>query len=442
MADRDGSSKTGSRDQMKVLVIGAGGREHALVWKIRQSPLVTKVFAAPGNAGIAQSAECVNISMDAFDDLIQFAMDQKIDLTVVGPELPLARGLVDLFEGAGLKIFGPNRQAAQLEASKVFAKRLMAESGVPTAAFEVFDNVNEAKHYIVDREPPFVVKADGLAGGKGVLIAHSCEEGIQVVNQMIQNRLFGDSGKWVVIEECLKGDELSILLFTDGEHILPLASSQDHKRAFDNDQGPNTGGMGAYSPCPFVSDQELSQIVDQTARPVIETLKRHEIVYRGLLYVGLMMTAGGPRVLEYNARFGDPETQAVLPRLKSDIVPIMLEIAAGKLTTNELIWDAQTCLSVVMASGGYPGTYQSGFEIKGLDQIQGSEVIAFHAGTTRGLTGQITTSGGRVLAVSALGPSLKDSYERAYEAVSKISFQGAFYRKDIGKRAFEKTQVR
>ncbi len=427
---------------MKILVIGSGGREHTLIWKIAQSPLVTKIYAAPGNAGIETLAKCVNINMDQLDDLRQFALNQKIDLTVVGPELPLVNGIVDLFESSGLKVFGPSGEAAKLEGSKAFSKRLMAEVGVPTAAFQIFDSVNEAKRFIVDREPPFVIKADGLASGKGVLIANSCEEGIQVVNQMIQNRLFGDSGKLVVIEEFFKGDELSILLFTDGEKIIPLASSQDHKRAFDDDQGPNTGGMGAYSPCPFVSDQEVNEILDKTARPVIQELKRRESPYRGLLYVGLMMTQSGPQVLEYNVRFGDPETQAVLPRLKTDIVPIMLEIANGKLKTLSLEWDPRPCLAVVMASRGYPGTYQSGFEIKGLDQIKPQDAIVFHAGTTREPSGQVATSGGRVLAVSALGESFKDARDRAYQSVEKISYEGAFYRRDIGKRAFEKTEVR
>ncbi|MBI3999689.1 MAG: phosphoribosylamine--glycine ligase [Candidatus Omnitrophica bacterium] len=427
---------------MKILVIGAGGREHALIWKIAQSPLVQKIYAAPGNAGIEGLAECVNISVDQINDMKEFALNQRIDLTVVGPELPLTHGIVDLFQAAGLQIFGPSREAAQLEGSKAFSKRLLAEVGVPTAAFQIFDNVNEAKRFIVDREPPFVIKADGLASGKGVLIARSCEEGIQIVNQMIQNRLFGDSGKLVVIEEFFTGDELSVLLFTDGERIVPLASSQDHKRAFDDDQGPNTGGMGAYSPCPFISDQELNGIVEKTARPVIQELKRRNNPYRGLLYVGIMMTRSGPQVLEYNVRFGDPEAQAILPRLKTDIVPIMLEIAAGKLKTQSLEWDPRPCLTVVMASQGYPGTYQCGFEIKGLDQVKSDRAFVFHAGTTREISGKITTSGGRVLTVSALGESFKEARDLAYQSVDKISFQGAFYRKDIGKRAFEKTEVR
>ena len=425
---------------MKVLVIGGGGREHALIWKISQSPLVHKIYAAPGNAGVERTAECVSIPAEEIEDLKEFALEQRIDLTVVGPELPLVRGIVNEFESAGLKIFGPTAEAAQLEGSKAFSKKIMSAAGVPTAAFQIFDNVNEAKRFIIDREPPFVIKADGLASGKGVLIANSAEEGVQVVNQMIQNRLFGDSGKLVVIEEFFKGDELSILLLTDGEKILPLASSQDHKRAFDDDQGPNTGGMGAYSPCPIVSDKELNNIIDKTARPVIRELKARKIIYRGLLYVGIMMTSSGPQVLEYNVRFGDPETQAVLPRLKTDLVQVMYEIASGNLKTQTLEWDSRACVSVVMASGGYPGTYQSGYEITGLDQVKNS--LVFHAGTMKEPSGKITTSGGRVLAVSALGNSFKEARDLAYEDVEKISFQGGFYRKDIGKRVLEKSEVR
>lgn len=420
---------------MKILVIGGGGREHALIWKIAQSPLVKKIYAAPGNAGIEHFAECVNIAADQIENLRQLALDEKIDLTVVGPELPLVRGIVDRFEEAGVKIFGPSAEAAQLEGSKAFAKKIMADAGVPTAAFQIFDNVNEAKRFIIDREPPFVIKADGLASGKGVLIANSCEEGIQVVNQMIQNRLFGDSGKLVVIEEFFKGDELSILLLTDGERILPLASSQDHKRAFDNDQGPNTGGMGAYSPCPFVSEKELNDIIDKTARPVIQELKRRRIIYRGLLYVGIMMTDAGPQVLEFNVRFGDPETQAVIPRLKTDLVPALYEIASGKLKTQTLEWDPRACVSVVLASGGYPGTYQSGYPISGIDQVKNGFV--FHAGTMREPSGSITTSGGRVLAVSALGKTFQEARDLAYEGAEQISFQGCFFRRDIGKRILE-----
>ncbi|OGW76894.1 MAG: phosphoribosylamine--glycine ligase, partial [Omnitrophica bacterium RIFCSPHIGHO2_02_FULL_49_9] len=301
---------------MKVLVIGSGGREHALVWKIRQSSLVDKIFACPGNAGIAELAECVPIEAENLEGLLTFALDQKVDLTVVGPEAPLVKGVVNLFQSKGLNVFGPSQEAARLEGSKAFSKELMARVGVPTAAFQTFTHVAGAKHFIVEKEPPFVIKADGLAGGKGVIIANSCEDGIRVVNDMIENKLFGESGELVVIEECLTGDELSVLLFTDGTSIIPLASSQDHKRVYDDDRGPNTGGMGAYSPCPIVSDEDVHKIIERTARPVINELKRLGTPYRGLLYVGLMMTEKGPYVLEFNVRFGDPETQAVLPRLK------------------------------------------------------------------------------------------------------------------------------
>ncbi|OGW90025.1 MAG: phosphoribosylamine--glycine ligase [Omnitrophica bacterium RIFCSPLOWO2_01_FULL_50_24] len=426
---------------MKVLVIGSGGREHALVWKIRQSPLVDKIFACPGNAGIAELAECVPIEAENLEGLLTFALDQKVDLTVVGPEAPLVKGVVNLFQSKGLNVFGPSQEAARLEGSKAFSKELMARVGVPTAAFQTFTHVAGAKHFIVEKEPPFVIKADGLAGGKGVIIANSCEDGIRVVNDMIENKLFGESGELVVIEECLTGDELSVLLFTDGTSIIPLASSQDHKRVYDDDRGPNTGGMGAYSPCPIVSDEDVHKIIERTARPVINELKRLGTPYRGLLYVGLMMTEKGPYVLEFNVRFGDPETQAVLPRLKTDIVPIMSDIARGTLKTRTLEWDPRACLTVVMASGGYPGAYEKGHEIKGLETIREESVVVFHAGTTRNKTGAVVTAGGRVLAVSALGATLKDAHDEAYRAIERITFTGGFYRRDIGKRVFEKMGV-
>jgi len=426
---------------MKVLVVGSGGREHALVWKIKQSPLVDKIYAAPGNAGIAEDAECVAIKAEALTELRDFAVQKKIDLTVVGPEVPLVEGIVDLFQASRLGVFGPTREGARLEGSKIFSKQLMSETGVPTAPFKVVDHIDDAKKYILDRKPPYVIKADGLAAGKGVLISRSSEEAIQAVGDMLKGHMFGDAGKRVLIEECLEGDELSVLLFTDGERIVPLASSQDHKRVFDDDEGPNTGGMGAYSPCPLVTDRELADIIDQTAKPVINELRRRKTPYRGLLYVGIMMTSSGPHVLEYNVRFGDPEAQAVLPRLKSDIVPIMREIAHGTLRTLQLEWDSRACMTVVMASGGYPGSYDKGLTISGLGDILHPDMTVFHAGTKKGPGGQMVTSGGRVLAVSALGDSLKDAFEGAYDAMSKISFQGAHYRKDIGRRAFEKTGV-
>lgn len=427
---------------MNVLVIGSGGREHALAWKIKQSPLVEKLYVAPGNAGISQIAECVSISADQHDALIDFVEKNRIDLTVVGPEKPLADGIVNRFKARNLKIFGPLREAAQLEASKVFSKQIMFEAGVPTAAFEIFTTVDEAEKFISARRPPFVIKADGLAAGKGVVIAETRAEANQVVQGMIRDRIFGDSGRQVVVEEFLRGDELSILLLTDGDTIIPLASSQDHKRAYDQDLGPNTGGMGAYSPCPFVSGEELSEMIEKTARPTIELLKRKGIVYQGLLYVGIMKTDHGPYVLEYNVRFGDPETQAVLPRMKSDMVPVMLEIAEGKLKTKQLSWDTGACMTVVLASEGYPGDYQKGREVKGLSDVNDENVMVFHAGTVFGKTGEMLTNGGRILAVSGLGQDHKEAYDRVYGAVSKIQIKGAFYRKDIGKKVFEKNKTR
>jgi phosphoribosylamine---glycine ligase len=427
---------------MKILVVGSGGREHALVWKMGQSPLVKKIFAAPGNAGIQDLAECVPIQADQIEELLAFAKKESIDLTVVGPELPLVNGIVDRFESEGLAIFGPSKAAARLEGSKSFSKNLMAKAGVPTAPFGVFTTVNEAKHFIVEKEPPFVIKADGLAAGKGVIIAESCEEGVKVVNEMIDRGLFGDSGKTVVIEEHLKGDELSILLFTDGKQILPLASSQDHKRAYDYDRGPNTGGMGAYSPCPSVTDEDLNKIIKQTAEPVINELYRQGTPYKGILYVGIMLVNGKAQVLEYNVRFGDPEAQAVIPRLKTDIVPVMLQIAKGSLETKKLEWDERTCIAVVMASKGYPGKYEKGIKIEGLDVIKDKkDVVVFHAGTAQESDGTIVTNGGRVLALSALGATLHEVQGTAYEAIQKIVFTGSFYRRDIGKKVFEKTEI-
>ncbi|OGW81722.1 MAG: phosphoribosylamine--glycine ligase [Omnitrophica bacterium RIFCSPLOWO2_12_FULL_44_17] len=427
---------------MKVLVIGSGGREHALVWKIKQSPLVEKIYVAPGNAGISQIAECVNINIDQYDRMIQFAESNHIDLTVVGPEKPLADGIVNRFRAKKLKIFGPVQEAAQLEGSKVFSKRIMAEAHVPTAVFEVFNSVDQAEKFICKKNPPFVIKADGLAAGKGVVISETREDANKTVRNIIQDRMFGESGKQIVIEEFLRGDELSVLLLTDGETIIPLASSQDHKRAYDNDEGPNTGGMGAYSPCSFVTDKDLKSIVEKTARPTIETLKRKGIIYQGLLYVGIMMTANGPYVLEYNVRFGDPETEAVLPRMKSDIVPVMVEIAEGKLKTKKLEWDSRVCMTVVLASEGYPGDYPKDREVKGLSEIKDDQVSVFHAGTSFNPAGQMVTSGGRILAVSSLGIDHQEAYDRVYRSISKIKIEGAFYRKDIGKRVFEKTKAR
>lgn len=420
---------------MNVLVIGSGGREHALAWKIAQSPLLTKLYLAPGNAGMHRIGECVPIKADDLESLAAFAKNNQIDLTVVGPEAPLVKGIVDRFQREGLNVFGPVRSAAQLEASKVFSKRLMREAGVPTADFEVFDDAKKANDY-VHKSSFLVVKSDGLAAGKGVIVAGSRAEAAEAIQRMMVKCEFGDAGKRIVIEECLRGEELSVLVLTDGERAIPLASSQDHKRAFDHDQGPNTGGMGAYSPSASFSEEKLEEIVRLTAKPILDLLRKQGAPYRGILYVGIMMTDKGPFVLEYNVRFGDPETQAVLPRLKTDLLPLLDQVARGKLDTMKLEWDSRACVSVVMASRGYPGSYQTGFEISGIAEAETMpDVTVFHAGTAMNTQGKVCTAGGRVLNVSALGNSAKAAQEQAYEAVRKISFEGAMYRHDIAKQA-------
>ncbi|MBI4431605.1 MAG: phosphoribosylamine--glycine ligase [Candidatus Omnitrophica bacterium] len=427
---------------MKILIVGSGGREHAVTWKVVKSPLVQKTFVAPGNAGIADLAECVDIKPDDIEGLLAFARREHIDLTIVGPESPLVAGIVDRFRSEGLKIFGPEKAAAELEGSKVFSKSIMKKFGVPTAEYRVFESVNDAKQYIVECEPPIVVKADGLAAGKGVLVCGSAEEGVCAVNDLIEQRIFGEAGKRVVIEQHLRGEELSILAFTDGKQILPLASAQDHKRVFDDDRGPNTGGMGAYSPCPLVHENQIGTVVEKTIRPVIDGLRREGILYTGVIYAGLMMTEKGPFVLEYNCRFGDPETQAILPRLKDDIVPVFLQVAEKDLGQRTLEWDSRACVSVVMASGGYPGAYKKGFIIKGLDELKHKrDVIVFHAGTSRGAERQYLTDGGRVLAVSALGADVREARERAYQTVDIIFFREAHYRKDIGLKALKQGEA-
>jgi len=423
---------------MKVLLIGSGGREHALAWKISKSPLLTKLYAAPGSAGIAQLAECVNLKTEDIEGLLAFAREQSIDLTVVGPEGPLALGIVDRFEKEGLKIFGPSREAAQLEASKAFAKNRMSQFGIPTARHEVFTHINEAKHYVIESEMPLVIKADGLAAGKGVVICHNAQEAVEALNSMMTQQTFGEAGAKVVIEECLEGEEFSILAVTDGERILPLASAQDHKRAYDYDRGPNTGGMGAYSPCPQVSEERFQEMVNLAIRPMVDGLRKSGVRFRGVLYAGIMNTKEGPYVLEYNARFGDPETQAILPRLKSDLLQVMKEVADGQLLIPSLEWYDKSCLTVVLASEGYPGHYKKGSPIAGLEGLPVSDsAVVFHAGTARDNSGKWITDGGRILAVSALGDTLKTAYDLAYQTLEKIRAAGTFYRRDIGKRALE-----
>lgn len=421
---------------MRILVIGSGGREHALVWKIAQSKLVDKIFCAPGNGGIAQIAECVDIKADDISGLLEFARKEKIDLTVVGPEKALALGIVDEFTKAGLKIFGPNKKAANLEGSKVFSKELMAKYKVPTAKFKVFDSPDAAKKYIESFGAPCVVKADGLAAGKGVVVAKTVDEAKDAVTSMMQDKVFGDAGKKIIIEECLVGQEASILVITDSKAVVALASAQDHKRIFDRDQGANTGGMGAYSPALIVTADILKEVMDKIIYRTIDGLAKEGIDYRGVLYAGIMLTKDGPQALEFNVRFGDPETQAILPRLKSDLLEVMLATSVGKLSKiGALEWDTGACVSVVCAAGGYPGNYAQGKEISGLDQVSKLEdVIVFHAGTKK-IGDRILTSGGRVLGVTGLGATIKEAINKTYAAVGKINFEGMHFRKDIGKKA-------
>jgi len=434
---------------MRILVIGSGGREHALVWKIAQSKLVDKIFCAPANGGIARLAERVDIKADDISGLRDFALREKIDLTVVGPEAPLASGIVDEFQKYNLKAFGPTKKAARLESSKVFAKELMCKYKVPTADFCIFDNSQKAIRYVNQVGAPCVVKADGLAAGKGVFVCRTIREAEEAIDCILGQKCFGQAGDRIVIEDCLQGQEASIIVFTDSQEVIPLASSQDHKRVFDGDAGPNTGGMGAYSPAPVVTEGLNQQILQTIVYPTIKGLKSEGIPYKGILYVGIMVTSGGPKVLEFNVRFGDPETQAILPRLNSDLVEVMLATAEVGLSQHKnkgggLNWDRRNCVCVVCASGGYPDKYEKGKEISGLEQAEEmADIVVFHAGTKSVITNgksHIVTDGGRVLGVTGLGSSIKEAIRRTYQAVGKIRFQGMHYRRDIGYRAIANTK--
>ncbi len=424
---------------MRVLVIGSGGREHALVWKIAQSKLVDKIFCAPGNGGISEIAECIDIKADDIKGLLDFARKEKIDFTVVGPEAPLSQGIVDEFKNYKLKIFGSNKKAAQLEASKVFAKELMLKYNVPTAKCQIFDNADAARKYIEKIGAPCVVKADGLAQGKGVIVAASVDEAKQAVTAMMQEKIFGAAGSKVIVEECLEGEEASILVITDSREVIALASSQDHKRIFDGDKGPNTGGMGAYSPAPVVTAPLFKEILEKIVYRTIDGLAKDGINYQGVLYAGVMLTKDGPKTLEFNVRFGDPETEAILPRLKSDLVEIMLATSEQKLNRlRTLDWDNRACVCVVCASGGYPGDYEKGKEIFGLEEAKTMEdIMVLHSGTQRTQERKIVTNGGRVLGVTGLGNTIKEAIDKTYQAVEKIHFEGMQYRKDIGRRALK-----
>jgi phosphoribosylamine--glycine ligase len=420
---------------MKVLVIGSGGREHALAWKISQSPRVEKIYCAPGNGGIGRMAELVPIGADEIEKLADFAGREKIDLTVVGPELPLTLGIADLFEKRGLKIFGPDREAARLEGSKAFAKEILQENRIPTASFATFSDASSAKRYLVEHQPPYVVKADGLAAGKGVIICAGRKEAEIAVDDILVRRLFGQAGDQLVIEEFLQGEEASFMALTDGEHILPLASSQDHKRVFDGDRGPNTGGMGAYSPAPVVSLEIHDRILDEILKPLLRGLKNKGVRYRGVIYVGLMITEAGPQVLEFNARFGDPECQPIVMRLKSDLVALLEATIEGRLDQVGVEWHRDAAVCVVLCAAGYPGSYEKGKEIRGLEKLQEwQRGFVFHAGTSE-KQGCFLTSGGRVLGVTALGSDIKEAVREVYRAVGEIQWDGMHYRKDIAQRA-------
>lgn len=420
---------------MKILVIGSGGREHTLIWKISQSFGVKKIFAAPGNAGMAALAELVDISAENISGLLDFALKNKIDLTIVGPEAALVAGIVDEFQKAGLKIWGPNKAAARIEGSKIFAKNLLKKYGLPQAEFEVFDNLGKARAYLEGKSYPLVVKADGLAAGKGVIIARSRPEAEAALLEIMEKKVFGEAGRQVVIEEFLEGEEASILAFSDGQTVLPMVSAQDHKRIFDNDAGPNTGGMGAYSPASVVTEKIYQEVSEKILKPAIKGLGKEGIIYQGVLYAGLMITKTGPKVLEFNCRFGDPETQAILPRLKNDLLKIIEASLAGKLKKIQLRWSEKACVCVVLASGGYPGLYEKGFEILGLDEAaRMKDIFVFHAGTTI-KNGQVVTAGGRVLGVTGLGNNIRGAISHTYQAVGKIEFEKMHYRKDIGQKA-------
>ncbi len=425
---------------MRVLVVGSGGREHALVWKIAQSRLVSKLFCAPGNAGIAELAECIDIHADDITRLLEFARKEKIDFTVVGPEAPLDKGIVDEFLKYGLKIFGPAKEAAHLESSKAFAKELMRESGVPTADFAVFDDADRALEYTSKRKFPLVIKADGLAAGKGVVIVEDEFKAKDTIHAIMKDKIFGHAGNRVIIEDCLAGEEASILVFTDSKQVLPLASSQDHKRVFDGDRGPNTGGMGAYSPAPVVTQKLFAEILEKVIDRTISGLVKRGIVYKGVLYAGIMITKDGPKVLEYNVRFGDPETQAILPRMQSDLLEVMLATANNKLSNYQALeWDSRCCVCVVVASGGYPGDYEKGKIISGLEEVKKmADIVVFHAGTKKQTIdgkAQIVTNGGRVLGVTGRGVNIQEAIDKTYQAVTKINFEGMHYRKDIAAKA-------
>ncbi len=422
--------------RVNILIVGSGGREHALAWKIAQSPLVSNIYCAPGNPGMAALGECIDLSVNDIPGVVTFAKENDIALTVVGPEDPLANGMVDALATEGLKAFGPSKAAAQLEASKSFAKDFMQRHGIPTAAYGEFTDAASAIAYVREQGAPIVVKADGLAAGKGVTVAQTVEEAESAIQEIMVEQVFGDAGAKLIVEAFLEGEEASIFALSDGTNYRILASSQDHKAAYDGDTGPNTGGMGAYSPAPVVTDQVMAQIDALVIRPCIEGMAKDGAPYTGVLYAGLMIGPDGPSVVEFNCRFGDPETQVVLPRMKSDLVPLLLACCDGTLDAQDIQWNEGACVAVVMASGGYPKAYEKGKAITGIADAESDDgIVVFHAGTRQD-GDDLLTNGGRVLNVTGFADTIQGSIDKAYEGVAKISFEGAHHRTDIGQKAF------
>ena len=423
---------------MKVLIVGSGGREHALAWKIAQSSDLDELICAPGNPGAAEVAECVELTVEDVPAVVALARDRAVDLVVVGPEDPLAAGVVDALKEAGILAFGPNARAAEIEGSKAFSRNLTHKHGIPGAEFRTFTQLEAARDHIERIGLPIVVKADGLAKGKGVVVCTTQEEAQGAADAMLKGRAFGDAGNRIIVEECLLGEEASILAFTDGSTIAVMETSQDHKAVFDGDKGPNTGGMGAYSPAPVITPELSSKIEREILVPTVHAMNREDRPYSGVLYAGVMVTEDGPKVLEFNARFGDPETQPLLMRMSSDLLPVLAATAAGTLETATIEWDPRPAVCVVMASGGYPGSYEKGLPIEGLEDVKGmTDVEVFHAGTAT-KDGQCVTNGGRVLGVTAIGDTIQAAKERAYEAIAKINFEGVQYRKDIADKAIKR----
>ena len=417
---------------MKVLVIGSGGREHAIVWKLKQSPKADKIYCAPGNAGIAKDAECVPIAAMEIDKLVKFAKDEKIDFTIIGMDDPLVAGVVDAFEAEGLKVFGPRKNAAIIEGSKAFSKDLMKKYGIPTAKYETFDNYDEAKAYVLSQSVPVVVKADGLALGKGVLICNTHDEAVAALDEIMVDKKFGASGSKVVIEEFLTGPEVSVLSFCDGKTVVPMVSAQDHKRAFDNDEGLNTGGMGTFSPSRIYTKEINDECMEKIFKPTVAAMAAEGRTFVGILYFGLMLTKDGMKVIEYNARFGDPETQVILPRLKTDMLEIMEACVDTTLDKMNIEWYDNAAVCVVEASGGYPVSYEKGFEITGLDEVaKRDDIVVFHAGTAL-KDGKFVTNGGRVLGITGIGKDLDEARKIAYEGVDIVNFEKKHFRHDIG----------